>query len=211
MSRRMMIVLAACFLMAELAYAASWPRILPFDRNYNFPRPQDMYLNLPIQTVNGKAVYILECASPENARARAEGFHATYELECRLSLPGATLAADNQLLTDSKAGTVNQAGFNWNQLIGDCYRYPDYGGQRILRLRNMRLIITATNVLFSPIQSSKRSIQGLTLRVQGFYDPTALGEFAAPSHYEEPKPLAPDQPAGLLNCRKPVVKSAGVR
>jgi hypothetical protein len=207
----MMIVLAACFLMAELAYAASWPRILPFDRNYNFPRPQDMYLSLPIQAVNGKPIYILECASPENARARAEGFRASYEFECRLSLPGATRAPDNQLLTNGKAGAANQAGFNWNQLIGDCYRYPDYGGERILRLRNMRLLITATNVLFSPGQSSKRFIQGLTLRVQGSYDPTALGEFAAPSHYEEPKPQTPDQPAGLLNCRKPVVNPAGAR
>ncbi len=90
MSHRLMLVLAACLSVAELAPAASWPRIQPFDRIYNFPRPQDMYLSLPILAVNGRPAYILECASPENPRARAESFHPTHEFECRLSLPGAT-------------------------------------------------------------------------------------------------------------------------
>jgi hypothetical protein len=219
MLRRFRIVLACCVLLAGLAHAASWPRIQPFDRSYNFPRPQAMYLSLPILAVNGRPAYILECASPENARARAEGFHFTREFECRLSIPGATQAPDSQLLVESssKAGSASTAGFTWNQLNGDCYRYPEFGAQRIFRLRNMRLVITVSNIIFGPEvrqgQTRKRSIQGLTVRVEGFYDPTALNEFPAPSRYEEPKPLVPDQPAGLLNCRKPVLKpsTAGVR
>ncbi len=81
----------------------------------------------------------------------------------------------------------------------------------------MRLIVTVSNVLFAPElregQSRKRSIQGLTLHVQGFFDPAATNNFAMPSRYEEPKPLLPDQPAGRLDCKKPVLKpsSAGVR
>jgi hypothetical protein len=218
MLRRLMIVLASCFLVAELAYAASWPRIQPFDQHYNFPRPQDMYLSLPVLAVTGRPAYILECASPENARARAQGFRPTREFECRLSLPGATRAPDDQLLTDgSGKAALPTAGFTWNQLNGDCYRYPDYGGQRIFRLRNMRLVITVSNVLFGSEvrsgQAGKRFIQGLTIHVEGFYDPTALNEFPVPSRYVEPKPLVPDQPAGLLDCKRPVLKSsaAGVR
>jgi hypothetical protein len=222
MSRRLMIVLASCLLVAgslapaavagtgvgEPAHTASWPRIQPFERSYNFPRPQDMSLSLPILAVNGRPAYILECASPENARARAEDFHPTREFECRLSLPGATRAADSQLLAEGPGkASLPTTGFNWNQLSGDCYRYPDYGGQRVFRLRDMRLILTVSNVLFSPSSpAGKRYIQGLTLQVKGFYDPTALSEFPAPSHYDEPKPLAPDQPAGPLDCKTPALK-----
>jgi len=219
MSRRLIVVLTAFFLVAELAHAASWPRIRPFDRTYNFGRSLDMYLSLPIQTVTGKLAYILECASPENARARAESFHYTREFECRLALPGATQAPDTQLLAggSSRGGSLSQTGFNWNQLNGDCYRYPDYGGQRVFHLRNLRLIITVSNVRFTPEvpagQAYKRSIQGLTLHVQGSYDSAALSEFPVPSRYEEPKPLVQEQPAGLLDCKRPVLKpsSAGVR
>ena len=183
------------------------------------PGPRTCTLSLPILAVTGKPAYILECASPENAHARAGSFHYTHEFECRLSLPGATHAPDTQLLADSssRAGALSQTGFNWNQLNGDCYRYPDYGGQRTFRLRNMRLIITVSNVIFGPgIRAGgvyKRSIQGLTLHVQGFYDPAAMSEFPVPSRYEQPKPLLPDQPAGQLDCKRPVVKpsSAGVR
>ncbi len=219
MSRKLMFVLAACFLVAELAHAESWPRTQPLDRIYNFGRPQDMYLSLPILAVSGKQAYILECASPEDARIRDASFHPTHEFECRLELPGATQAPDTQLLTDGsrKAGSLTQAGFNWNQLNGDCFRYPDYGAQRVFRLRNLRLIITVSDVRFTAEvrtpQVSKRSIQGMTLRVQAFYDPTAVSEFPAPSRYQEPKPLLPDQSAGLLDCKKPLLKpsSAGVR
>ena len=132
-----------------------------------------MYLSLPILAVSGRPAYILECASPENARARAEGFHFTREFECRLSIPGATRPPDNQLLVESsgKAGSTSTAGFNWNQLNGDCYRYPEFGAQRIFRLRNMRLVITVSNVIFTPevhqAQTHKRSIQGLTVHVAG--------------------------------------------
>jgi hypothetical protein len=212
MSRRLMVMLAVCFLVAGLAYGESWPRIQPFDHTYNFGRPQDMYLSLPILAVTGKPAYTLECASPENAHARAESFHYTREFECRLSLPGATQAPDAQLLVNSsnKTASLSQAGFNWNQLNGDCYRYPDYGAQRILRLRNLRLLITVSNVRFAPEvrtgQAGKRSIQGLTVHLQGFYEPAALSEFPAPSRYEEPKPLLPNEPAGLLDCKKPVLK-----
>jgi len=216
MSQRLMVVLAACFLVAGMAHAESWPRIQPFDRLYNFGRPQDMYLSLPILAVNGKQTYILECASPENVRARAESFHYTREFECRLSLPGATKAPDLQLLTDGP-GKASQAGFNWNQLIGPCYRYPDYGAERNFRLRDMRLTITLSNVIFGPEvragKGHKRSLQGMTAHVQGFFDPGASREFPAPSRYEEPKPLLPDQPAGQLDCIRPILKpsSDGVR
>lgn len=208
-----MIVLASCLLAAELAYAASWPRIQPFDQHYNFPRPQDMYLSLPVLAANGRPVYTLECASPESARARAAGFHPAREFECRLSLRGATRAPDDQLLTDGHSkDSLPTAGFTWNQLAGDCYRYPDYGGQRVFRLRNMRLVITVSNVLFTPELGSgqihKRSIQGLTVQLQGFYDPAALSEFPAPSRYEQPKPLVASQPGGLLDCKRPVLKHA---
>ena len=219
MSRKLMFVLAACFLVAELAHAASWPRIQPLDRNYNFGRPQDMYLSLPILAVTGRPVYILECASPESARAQAESFHPTREFECRLALPGATPAPDTQLLTDGsrKGGSLPEAGFNWNQLNGDCFRYPDYGAERVFRLRNLRLIITVSNVHFTAevrsAAANKRLIQGVTVHVQAFYDPGAVSEFPAPSRYQEPKPLLPDQPAGLLDCKKPLLKpsSAVVR
>jgi hypothetical protein len=219
MTQRLMVVLALCFLVAELAHASSWPHILPFDREYNFARPQDMFVSLPILAVSGKPAYLLECASPESPRAKTESFHYTREFECRLALPGATHAPDTQILTDSssKAGLLGQTGFNWNQLNGDCYRYPDYGGQRIFRLRDMRLVITVSNARFTPEvstgQAHKRSIQGLTVHLQGFYDPGAASEFPAPSRYQEPKPLRPDQPAGQLDCIKPVLKpsTAGAR
>jgi hypothetical protein len=196
----------------------NWPRIQPFEHTYNFGRPQDMYLRFPVLAVSGKPVYFMECASPESERARAAGFRASHQFECRLLLPEATSAAETQLLESPHGGPESAArsGFTWNQLNGDCYRYTDYGGQRVFHLRNLRLIITLSNVRPGPEtrignRRYEHSLQGFTIRLQGFFDPTVNTEFAAPSHYEPPKALAPDPGMGLLDCKAPAVKHAGAQ
>jgi hypothetical protein len=193
----------------------NWPRIQPFDRVYSFGRPQDMYLHQPVLAVTGKPAYVIECASPENERARAAGFQASRQFECRLSVYGATSGAEMQLLAESSHASPEsgRGAFTWNQLNGDCVRYPDYGSQRIFHLRNIRLIITVSNVRLGPEtrignRRYEHAIQGFTIRLQGFFDPTATTEFAASSHYEPPKALKPDPAMSLLDCKVPVLKSA---
>jgi hypothetical protein len=196
--------------------AGNWPRIQPFDRVYNFGRPQDMYLHLPVLAVTGKPAYVIECASPESERARAAGFRASRQFECRLSLPEATSAAEMQLLAESSRAVpeaANRSVFTWNQLEGDCYRYPDYGGQRVFRLRNLRLIVTLSDVRLGPEtrignRLYKHSLQGFTIRLQGFFDPATTTEFSVPSPYEPPKALAPNPAMGLADCRAPVRKAS---
>jgi hypothetical protein len=188
----------------------NWPRIQPFDRTYSFGRPVDMYLHLPLLAVTGKPAYVLECASPESERARAAGFHASQEFECRLSLPGAKTPAEAQLLARPAEAAPRNA-FTWNQLNGDCFRYPDYGAQRIFQLRNLRLVLILSNVRFGPEtrignRVYKHSLQGFSLRLQGFFDPIATSEFPVPSRYEPPKTLASDA-TGQLDCKVPVLRS----
>jgi hypothetical protein len=203
----------------HVAESRSWPRIQPFDRIYNFGRPQDMYLRWPVLGATGKPIYFIECASPESEPAPAAGFRARGQFECRLSLPQAASAAEMQLLAEPGHPAPEAAGraeFTWNQLNGDCYRYPDYGGQRIFHLRNIRLIITVSNVRLGAEtridgRAYQHSLQGLTIRLQGFFDPAAATEFAAASHYQPPKALAPDPAMGLLDCKVPALKPAGAR
>lgn len=213
MKHRQVAALAAVLLLAELASAANWPRILPFEHLYNFGRPQDMYLNLPIRAANGKLAYILSCASPENPHAPAGNAAHRRQFECRLSLPDARTAADSQLLTGDSGSDrewTNRAGFSWNQVTGECARYPDYGIQRIFRLRNMRLIITLSSVRLLPNAEGnkeyKYQIHSMTVRVQGFYDPSALSPVAMPSKYQEPEPVKAGDFGGPLVCKAPVLK-----
>ena len=194
------------------APAANWPRIQPFDRTYSFGRPQAMYVRLPVLAMTGKPAYFLECASPESDRARSAGFRTSHEFECRLSLPDAKSAAAMQLLAPQPVPEpAGRAEFTWNQLNGDCLRYPDFGGQRIFHLRNLRLTVTVSDVRFGPEtrignRLYKHSLQGFVLHLQGFYDPAATTEFAAPSRYEPPKALAADPASGLLDCKVPALK-----
>lgn len=179
-----------------------------------------MYLRLPVLAVTGRPAYVIECASLESERARAAGFRVSRQFECRLSIPEAKSATEMQLLAESSHAvpeSAGRSGFTWNQLNGDCYHYPDYGGQRIFRLRNLRLIITLSNVRLGPEtrignRPYEHSLQGFTVRLQGFFDPTATTEFPAPSHYEPPKALAPGPAMGELDCKVAARKpSAGER
>ena len=196
------------------APAANWPRIQPFDRTYSFGRPQDMYVRLPVLAMTGKPAYFLECASPESERARAAGFRTSHEFECRLSLPDAKSAADLQLLAPQPVPEPSgRAEFTWNQLNGDCLRYPDFGGQRIFRLRALRLSVTVSDVRLGPEtrignRVYRHSLQGFVLRLQGFFDPTATTEFAAAPRYGPPKTTAPSADTELLDCKKPVLRSS---
>ena len=171
-----------------------------------------MYVRLPVLAMTGKPAYFLECASSESERARAAGFRTSHEFECRLSLPDAKSAADLQLLAPQPVPEPSgRAEFTWNQLNGDCLRYPDYGGQRIFRLRALRLSVTVSDVRFGPetrigSRLYQHSLQGFVLHLQGFYDPAATTEFAAPSRYEPPKALAADPASGLLDCKVPALK-----
>jgi len=171
-----------------------------------------MYVRLPVLAMTGKPAYFLECASPESERARAAGFRTSHEFECRLSLPDAKSAADLQLLAPQPVPEPSgRAEFTWNQLNGDCLRYPDFGGQRIFRLRALRLSVTVSDVRLGPEtrigkRLYKHSLQGFVLHLQGFYDPAATTEFAAPSRYEPPKAPAADPASGLLDCKVPVLK-----
>jgi hypothetical protein len=197
------------------AAAAEWPHIRPFDRSYSFGRPQDMYLRLPLFSATGKQAYVLQCASPEGASTHSAEFHPVHQFECRLSPEG----SDGQLLArPSKAGPESdRSGFTWNQLNVNCYRHPEYGGERTFLLRNLRLIITISNVRLGPEsrvggRSYPHALQSFSVRLQGFYDPAAAGEFPVAGRYDPPRPLAPAEPAGLLDCRNPVPRSsAGTR
>ena len=206
----MFVILLICSSLC--APAANWPRIQPFDRTYSFGRPQDMYARLPVLAMTGKPAYFLECASWESERARAAGFRTSHEFECRLSLPDAKSAAELQLLVSHAAGdSAGRVDFTWNQLTGDCLRYPDYGGQRIFRLRNLRMTVAVSDVRLGPEtrignRLYKHSLQGFVLHLQGFYDPAATTEFAAPSRYEPPKALAANPASGLLDCKVPALK-----
>jgi hypothetical protein len=175
-----------------------------------------MYLRFMVQGATGKPVYVMECASPESERAHAAGLHVNQQFECRLSLPEAASGAETQLLAESPHGGAESAArsaFTWNQLTGDCFRYKDYGGERVFHLRNIRLIVTLSNVRLGPEtrignRRYEHSIQSFTIRLQGFFDPTAKTEFAAPSHYEPPKPLSSDPGMGLLDCKVPALRPA---
>lgn len=203
------ILLVICFFAGLYAEAADWPRIRPFENTFSFARTQDMYLRVSILNVLGKPAYVLECASPEAAAAHHVDLRSTRQFECRLSPEG----SDAQLLAaPGRSGAeAERSGFNWNQVNLNCQRYPDYGAERVFLLRNMRLIVTLSNVRLGPetrvgTRNYQHSLQTMTVQVRGFQDAAAIGEFAAPARFEAPRPLAAGDPNGLLDCKNPIPK-----
>jgi hypothetical protein len=187
----------------------NWPHIRPFDHKYVFKTQEEMFLQFPILTVDGKTAYLVECASPfaKNPRANAYDFAWSGDFECRVAKPRAWTLPSSQLLAESTQVTKeweSRAVFYWNELTPDCRDFPDWGATRVFRLRNMRLTIRITNPQIVPPNGSHESLfevlRGLDLEVSGRYDPTAKRLVAGLTNIGEPPLLDPNDPDGPRQC-----------
>lgn len=217
MTRRLLILSVFLAIAADLVCGAqssrSWPRIKAFDKKYTFENQEDMYLQFPILTIDGKIAYFVECANPlaKDPRVNGNGYDWSGDFECRVYKPGARFLPAVQLLAESTHATRDwetRARFFWNELTPDCIDFPDWGGTRIFRFRHIRLTIQITNPKIAlPTPDSHKSffhaLHGLDVEISGQYDGAANNAVAGVSKIAEPPPLDPDKPDGPLQCGSP--------
>jgi len=188
-----------------------WPHIRDFRTSFELTDPKAMFVEFPVLQQNGALAYRVQCASAFATDARMIQFVWSGDFECRVFVPGATRMPDVQLLaTRSDDRPLDTRGrFFWNQLTPACIGYPDWGGRRVFRFRNMKLTIQISDPKIvepqSFIDTTKSGIplQALRLEITGEFDKTATRSVAGLASYKRPPPVDPKVPHGPLRCDSP--------
>lgn len=192
----MVISVVALFANATMqSQHSNWPTIRPFDRTFAFSDEKDMFLHFHISDVKGKEVYYVECSTPfSTALSQSDVYLYSRAFECRVALPGSANLPDTQLLAFD--GNIdkeweNRAGFQPNELIPECQKFPDWGATRTYRFRHMKIVIQLYDVNMIPLAKIKRdepyhTLKSLKVRISGEVDLDANAEYGGFSQYKAP-------------------------
>ena len=187
-------MLCGSILTGAVVSRQSWPQIKAFDQNFTFAVRSKMFLRFPIESLHGKELYVVECASPFAEDKRAGLYAYSRDFECRVSLPGAALLPDIQLLAfNSRIDKEWQSrgGFWWSELTSACAGYPDWGAKRVYRFRGMRLTIDIFDVRMKEASHPSEhqpdyELQSIKVRISGSADLGATNAFGGESRFREP-------------------------
>jgi hypothetical protein len=185
---------------------SDWPHIREFDREYSFEKQEDMFLQFPVFTLDGKTAYIVECGNPFAKDPRMRNFEWSGDFECRVARPGIGYLPDAQLLirsTQEAAEWESRGRFWWTELTPDCIAFPDWGGTRVYRFRHMRITIRITNPKIDQNQGSLHILQGLDVEIRGRFDEAANRPVAGLTNVSEPPNLDPSDFYSPRQCRMP--------
>jgi hypothetical protein len=131
--------------------------------------------DLPIRDVSGRIAYRVECSSVVPI--------VRYGISCGLFETG----NENNLLADSRDAysLINRADIYPEQLEGKCADYPDWGAERLFRLRGFRLIVRMIDPVFisSPEDWGGKGLQRVEMTVEIERDETASSPVATAPKY----------------------------
>jgi len=110
-------------------------------------------LEFPIKDIYDKTIYWFTCVGGSEdfldhlQGARREDLFVK-DMICTLNKePG---PREETLLAEDDIATWHTRGqFHWEDLVGDCGRYPEYGRERHFRLRGMEITLAATDLVES--------------------------------------------------------------
>jgi hypothetical protein len=207
MKRLLLVLIAVLAVRADSVCFAqprsTWPHIRGFDRKYSFEKQEDMFLQFPVSTLDGRTAYIVECGNPFAKDPRMRKFDWSGDFECRVAKPGIAYLPDAQLLAGSTHVTSDwesRGRFWWNELTPDCISFPGWGGTRVYRFRHMRITIRITNPNVDPYRPSTHILQGLDVEISGRYDESANRPVAGLTNISEPRNTDPTDVDSHRQC-----------
>ncbi len=107
------------------AEAFKWPQVQPVARSYFFSTAGAAEIKLPIQSVDGRPIYLFKCAPGDK---HADG--SIENLECGLGYSSYNPDEDDSLLTEDPfdGSIAHTRGEIWaNELMGACAHYSEWG------------------------------------------------------------------------------------
>ena len=129
-----------------------WPRVREFQASFGIDTSSErILLVLPIYNYNDQEEYRLVCIGGSTEyldRLTAEtGAHFVGPLQCNL-LDRPEIYNEHTLLGEDGSPAWHTRGqFSWDDLVGDCGDYPEFGRLRHFRLRGFELTLKVEDVV----------------------------------------------------------------
>jgi len=165
--------------------------------------PRSRMISWRVQGPDGGHVYDFACSGYEAAGGSFDGRDIPrrfdrYGVVCGLFLPG----KDFNLLAENldPYSLMSPAQILPAQLHGDCNNYPEWGGERVFRLRGMRLTMRFSDAVFTMGDFGARALVSARLALEVEPDPEASSPVAL-----GPKIIYWGFLGGLLPCRAVLV------
>ena len=193
----LLMVTGSLALSHTLAKRFSWPAVADTQRSYSFPDASKAKLTMIVPSVSGHSLYLLRCA---NTDLDGEGEVMPGDFACWLKATDPAIVSrigPENLLTpspfhgsrfDESHSDVYDRESVWAwQFAGKCGDYPDFGRERVFRLRGMKLTLTFRNEKISPRNDDlDAALKSFDLSVSVQRDKSAITAIAAPSPFEAP-------------------------
>lgn len=164
-----------------------WPRVTEAEIAKRFYKESYSFeLNLPIFAAdNSNQIYNLACIGGEDQYldnlSDTTGINFVGPLSCQLGI-GTEFNGRTLLSEDASPIWHSRGQFHYNQLLGACSTYPEYGRIRNFRLRGMAITFTIED-----LQETNGEISTFLLTIKVQNDPNALTAKAERTGYLPPR------------------------
>jgi hypothetical protein len=171
------IVLALLIAFAGSAAAAKpWPRMATSQSEVEIHTDAPSFVvRIPLKDVKGRVAYVLTC------EGGSEEYMDT-RFEDDLIWPMQCYAPPGLEFEDGSPRWHTRMHFRWDELVGACGDYPEFGRVRNFRVRGMRLTLEAHELRFAGDE-----LKSFTLRVSVRPDAGANKEYTLRPGYLRPK------------------------
>lgn len=179
--------LASCAAVSWASPVPQWPVIQEFEKSFDVVADAEkIVIDVPLYDVKGVQRYVFLCRGGSTAYldqlSDSTGDNYVGDLMCGLTLPGDDIE-QSLLGEDDSAVWFSRGQYHWDELLGDCGAYPEYGRLRHFSLRGFVLTLAATQVK----QDMQGKLISFTLQVSLKDDPGAKAAQAAQTGYIRPK------------------------
>lgn len=129
-----------------------WPKMREIEDGFIVNTQESVNFVKPLHDVSGVVKYVFVCkgGSDKYLDELEERTDITYVgvLGCRLS-EGNKETGDSLLSEDEVAPWHTRGQYrSFDEIVGDCGKYPEYGSVRHFRLRGFELTLSATNLIY---------------------------------------------------------------
>jgi hypothetical protein len=202
-------VLTAALLAGLMVPATpAWPPVSPVHEQFVFDDGPNARVDLPIKDRRGRVLYRLECRTWRSGDDGQTAFDYSGDFECRLvaTVPDSTRSSWN-LLSDVAKPTrdwEHRARFLYQQFVGECLSYPGWEPTREFLLRGFRLTLSLSEWVLAPPPTgqmpSSPALRSFRVGVDVAAEPGAIGAYAAPAGWEQPRCLGDGRLCEALDC-----------
>jgi len=138
-----------------LLFSSIWSPVQPITRTVQIENASRAQFVMPIQGMNGCALYTLTCYGSES-QPDSNNFIYDGDFECRLTEINGQNSRFSNLLTENlhqSRDWQSRARFFGSELQGACGEIPEFGRARNFLLRGMRISMQISNPTFTPQKS----------------------------------------------------------